>query len=272
MRRGCRPACHSGRANDGIDSARRTFARRPTATAPNRCRASCGASPALAECDAPASRAGWPPRHSRGRRARRPAASAVGHVRLAGTESHPRGPRPLASRFDCPRLDAPRAGRRVRHRSDAACFHACRGRSVRAGLRPATHRTHRTAVHDGTRPIDVAVAREPIQKREEHQVPDTILLPVAQASPARHARSAAQFLGKHLPRNPATQHEQDAHQAGAIRDARASTARSQRWNRQQRFDQIPQCIGQQHDSHTRTLVRPYGRHLYAASGGYCYSL
>ncbi len=101
---------------------------------------------------------------------------------------------------------------------------------VRTGLRPATHRTHRTTVHDRAGPIDVAVAREPIQKREVHQVPDAFLLPIAQASPTRHARTAAQFLRQHLPRNPAAQDEQDASEAGAVRDARPSAIRSRRRN------------------------------------------
>jgi hypothetical protein len=72
MPRGCRPVCRTGRADVELDSARRTSARRPTATAQDDCRAWCGAWPARAGCDARASCAGWWPRHSRGRRARRP--------------------------------------------------------------------------------------------------------------------------------------------------------------------------------------------------------
>jgi hypothetical protein len=62
--RGCRPVCRSGRVDGGIDSAMRTSARQPSATAPSRCRFLCGASPAAAECDACASRPGWLPRRS----------------------------------------------------------------------------------------------------------------------------------------------------------------------------------------------------------------
>ena len=40
---GCRPVCHSGRADGGIDSARRTSAPRPSATARDRSRAWWGA-------------------------------------------------------------------------------------------------------------------------------------------------------------------------------------------------------------------------------------
>ena len=36
-----------------------------------------------------------------------------------------------------------------------------------------------------------------------HQIPDAFLLPIAQASPTGHPRSAARFLRQHLPRSPA---------------------------------------------------------------------
>jgi hypothetical protein len=39
------------------------------------------------------------------------------------------------------------------------------------------------------------------------------------------------------------QHEKDAGETGAIRNARSSTVRSRRWNGQKRFDEIPQCVG-----------------------------
>jgi hypothetical protein len=60
-----------------------TSARRPTATAPNRCRASCSASPTLAECDAPASRAGWgvPPSRCRSESSNRSRASQGARAR-----------------------------------------------------------------------------------------------------------------------------------------------------------------------------------------------
>lgn len=101
-------------------------------------------------------------------------------------------------------------------------------RGIRTYLRAATHRPHRATVNDGTRPINFAVARQPAQKREVHQIPDAFLLPIAQASPTGHPRSAAQFLRQHLPRNPAAQHEEDARETCAIRDSRPSTVRSRR--------------------------------------------
>ena len=45
------------------------------------------------------------------------------------------------------------------------------------------------------------------------------------------------FLRQHLPRNPAAQHEEDAGETGAIRDAGPPTIRSRRWNGQKRFDE-----------------------------------
>ena len=96
---------------------------------------------------------------------------------------------------------------------------------------------------------DIAVTREPIQEREVQPIPDTFLLPIAQASPIGHAGPAAQFLRQHLPRNPAAQHEKDAGETRAIRHGRPSPVRSWQWNTQKRYDEIPQRIGQQHGDH-----------------------
>ena len=72
-----------------------------------------------------------------------------------------------------------------------------------------------------------------------HQIPDSFRLPVAQASPACHARTTVQFLRQHLPWYSAAQHEEDAGQAGAIRHTRASAARPRWWKRQKRFEYVP---------------------------------
>ena len=64
-----------------------------------------------------------------------------------------------------------------------------------------------------------------MQESEVQQVPDAFVLPIAQASPTGHPRSAAQFPWQHLPRNAAAQHEEDAGETDAIRDARPSTVR-----------------------------------------------
>src|SRR5436190_24377050 len=85
----------------------------------------------------------------------------------------------------------------------------------------------------------------------EGQVPHTGQLPVAQASPARHPRTAAQFLRQHLPRDSAAEDKENAGQTRAIRNARPSAFGSTGWNRQERFDKIPQRIGEQRDGHGR---------------------
>jgi hypothetical protein len=86
--RGCRPVCRTRHADVEIDSAMRTSARRPTATARDHCRAWCGAWPARPRCDARATRSESLRRHSHDRRLRRPAGTGVGRVRLAEAESH----------------------------------------------------------------------------------------------------------------------------------------------------------------------------------------
>jgi hypothetical protein len=72
------------------------------------------------------------------------------------------------------------------------------------------------------------------------EIPHAGLLPVAQASPARHPRTASQFLWQHLPRGAAAKDKENARETRPIRYARPSTVRSWRWNREKRFDEIPQ--------------------------------
>jgi hypothetical protein len=67
-------------------------------------------------------------------------------------------------------------------------------------------------------------------------------LPIAQAPPARHSRSAPEFLREHLPGNAAAKDEDDARQARAIRDAWSATLWPSWKNRQEGFDKIPQPI------------------------------
>jgi hypothetical protein len=55
------------------------------------------------------------------------------------------------------------------------------------------------------------------------QIPHARLLPVAQATPARHPRPAPDFLRKHLPGNAAAKDEHNAGKARAIRNARPPT-------------------------------------------------
>src|SRR5262245_56499586 len=128
-------------------------------------------------------------------------------------------------------------------------------RGIWTGLRSAEHGPDRAAVNNRSGPIDVAFAGEPIQEREVQQIPDSFRLPVAQTSPACHARTTAQFLRQHLPWYSAAQHEEDTGQAGAIRHTRASAARPRWWKRQKRFEKFPQRVGQQRGGHKPTLRR-----------------
>jgi hypothetical protein len=131
--------------------------------------------------------------------------------------------------------------------------HGDGGTGIWTRLHTAVHRSDRAAVNNRSGPIDVAFAGEPIQEREVHQIPYSFCLPIAQASPARHARTTAEFLRQHLPWYSAAQHEQDAGQTSAIRHTRPSAVRPRGWNRQKRFDKFPQRVGQQH---TPTLQAP----------------
>lgn len=70
---------------------------------------------------------------------------------------------------------------------------------IRTNLRPTTHGPHGTAIHHRPRPINLGAAGQPIQQREMNEIPNAGALPVAQASPARHPRTAAEFLRQHLP-------------------------------------------------------------------------
>jgi hypothetical protein len=110
------------------------------------------------------------------------------------------------------------------------------------GLVTAEHRTDRTTVHDRPRPIKLVGPSEPVQQRKMNQIPHARALPIAQTPPARHPRSAAEFLREHLPGDAAAEDKQNAGETGAIRDAWASAFRPIEWSWQERFDKIPQRI------------------------------
>jgi hypothetical protein len=81
------------------------------------------------------------------------------------------------------------------------------------------------------------------------QIPHARLLPVAQATPARHPRPAPEFVREHLPGNTTTEDEANAGQARAIRDARPTTVWASWKNRQERFHKIPQRVWKQRSGH-----------------------
>jgi hypothetical protein len=90
----------------------------------------------------------------------------------------------------------------------------------------AERRADRPTVHDCPRPINLVVACEPVQQREVDQIPHAG--PIAQALPARHPRSAPEFLREHMPGNAAPEDEDDARQARAIRNSRRPCALARR--------------------------------------------
>ena len=99
------------------------------------------------------------------------------------------------------------------------------------GLVTPVHRADGTTVYDRPRPINLVVAREPIQQRKVDQIPHARQLPIAQSPPARHPRSAPEFPREHMPGNAAAKDEDNACEARAIRDARPPTVWPSRWNR-----------------------------------------
>ena len=123
---------------------------------------------------------------------------------------------------------------------------------VRTGLVPTMHLADGTTVNDRTRPINLVVAREPIQQRKVDEIPYARPVPIAQAPPARHPRSASEFLREHVPGNAAAENKQNARKTRAIGDARPSAFGPTRWSGQERFDNIPQRIGKQRGGHTRS--------------------
>jgi hypothetical protein len=95
-----------------------------------------------------------------------------------------------------------------------------------------------------------------------NQIPHTSALPIAQAPPARHPRSAPKFLREQPPWNAAAKDEHNAGQARAIRNARSATLWPSWKNRQERSDKTPQRIWKQRRGHTPfTLLRRRGSGL-----------
>jgi hypothetical protein len=82
-------------------------------------------------------------------------------------------------------------------------------RGIRPGPVTPVHGADGTTVHDRPRSINLVVASEPIQERKVDQIPHARHLPIAQAPPARHPRSAPEFLREHLPGNAAAKDEDE---------------------------------------------------------------
>jgi len=93
---------------------------------------------------------------------------------------------------------------------------------------------------------------EPGKRPLHDPIPHPRLLPVAQATPARHPRPAPEFQREHPPGNAAAEDEDDAGETRTVRNARPPSLWPSWRNRQERFDEIPQRIWKQRDGHTRS--------------------
>jgi hypothetical protein len=89
-------------------------------------------------------------------------------------------------------------------------------RGIRTRLVTAVHCADATTVHDLPRPINLIVAREPIQECISASDPTPRPLPVAQATQARHPRPAPELLWEHLPGNAAAKDKDNACEARPI--------------------------------------------------------
>ena len=158
------------------------------------------------------------------------------------------------SRYDSLRLIEWREEPHDRRKLDDACCPAWPDQwgSVLSGA--PKNRSDRTAVHNGPRPVNLPIARQPIQQREVDQLPDARLLPVTQPPPASHARAAAQFLWQHLPRYSAAEHEENSRQTSAVWQTRSATLGSTQGGWQQRLNQIPQSVGKRRSTHGLSIL------------------
>ncbi len=183
-----------------------------------------------------------------GRRAACPAAVAVGRAcRCARPGWHP--------------AQAPASGCRAGWR-DRSARRACASgvdRDVALGaclgairrVRPCrlTHASippfgwNRCTVQRGPAPVDLPCSLQMLQEHPVQRGPDPGLLPVAQASPAAHARPAAHLGGQHLPRQAGLEHEQDAGQRRPVRKAWTAALRPGWFKWQQRRDRRPKVVG-----------------------------
>lgn len=74
-------------------------------------------------------------------------------------------------------------------------------------------------------------------------LPDARLLPVAQATPAGHARAEAELLRQPLPSDAGREHEQDSIQHSSIVDSSAARVlRAPLHSGQERLDQPPELV------------------------------
>ena len=107
---------------------------------------------------------------------------------------------------------------------------------IRPSVIAAVHGADGTTVHDRSRPVNLIISSEPIQQREVNEIPHARALPIAQAAPTRHPRTALEFLREHLPRDAAAEGAQNAGQTSAIRNLQPSALRPTWCSEQERFN------------------------------------
>ena len=114
---------------------------------------------------------------------------------------------------------------------------------VRAGLlAPLLARTLRLSSARPA-PVDGGLVAQPVQEPFVQLLPDAGRLPVAQPAPAGRAAAAAQLLGQQPPRAAGPEDEDDAGEGGAVRDAGAAALGLRRLLGQERFDGLPEVVG-----------------------------
>ena len=96
-------------------------------------------------------------------------------------------------------------------------------------------------------------------------VPDTLVMPFLETTPARHSASTAHLLWQIRPPDAGLQDEQDAPQGVLVWHGRPSSLRLRRGRRQKRCDAIPKFRRQDFSGHPSTLCI-----LSARYKGFCY--
>jgi len=124
--------------------------------------------------------------------------------------------------------------------SFAAKFAAIRG--VRASLLAPRGAGHRCAIDARPSPIDLVMLTQACQQGQVQALPYAAGLPVAEATPAGHAATEAQFLRQVLPWDAGLQYEQDAVQRCPVVHSGAATFGRGFHHRQQRLQCLPQLV------------------------------
>ena len=101
------------------------------------------------------------------------------------------------------------------------------------------------------RPVPINLVRlQLVQQRLVQAVPHARLVTVAKATPAGQAGATAHLGGQQLPRDAASEHEDDARERGPVRNARLATPGFGWRFGKQRFDDGLEIIGKQGVCHS----------------------